>query len=287
MSKLIRGKTCCEVWTKAATFLSEQSGRSAFNLFLHVDSPMLLTLPDRQVFKIVDGVLRNHSATPVMTIAETIFPMDFYRYEGVDGVFDQYPDAIEELYSGRPGEKRWGTYALRMLRQRGFKGDTFNQLDRTLLKLKRQTTRAAFELVPGRLAYDEDDDAVEIPIYDPAIDGTLPIGTPCLSHVSVSRDKRNGTLYLNATYRSQRYFEKALGNLFGLAALQDFLCRESEHILGPLVVNATFATLDTKSDAKVPWTRDEVLQTLKKCEQVYLDAAKKVETNSTRAEVTS
>jgi thymidylate synthase len=68
-------------------------------------------------------------------------------------------------------------------------------------------------------------------------------GFPCLTHIDLTLHR--GRLHMTAVYRHQYLIDKAYGNLLGLSWLLAFLCQQTGHELGELVVHATLG--DTQS----------------------------------------
>ena len=159
-----------------------------------------------------------------------------------------------------------------MLRQKTFKNEDFNQLEVILGKLAGDNKKSCFEVSSGRLYQDwsEPENVSEIPIYDPALDRNRPLGGPCLSHLSFTREGKGKSLHLNATYRSHYYVARALGNLVGLSGLLAFMGHESEHPIGSLAINATYAKLDYQHLGGL----NAVRYLLKRCREVYSEAQK-------------
>lgn len=272
---LIEGETIPEVWLKAVRFLSEQKGRDFFDLILHVKKPTVVNVADKSTIQKVEKFLKKHSGMPVSTVAETIFPMSYYKRGGKDAVFNDYVRDILEIRDGRDDEHNgWGLYALRMINFTLPNGETFNQLERVIekvgFKVKYQNCFEVNASEGLRRNYFEDDtEAADLSIFDPSTDSGRYYGGPCLSHVSFKRDKRAEEMRLNATYRSHFYIQRALGNLIGLSNLLLFVAKETGQNIGPLTINATYAKLDIGSDNKGTWTFKNVIDLMDECEALY------------------
>lgn len=239
--KLIKGQSAPEVWLSGARHLAQRVNREDFDVFLHIATPTVLSTQDAANLARVDHFLTSRGGLPVNTVAETIFPLEDYLRGGVKELFEVYPARMVEIHHAR-SDRRWGCYALRILRQRDHKGKVFNPLEDLLKKMKNHKNyKACHELSSGRPFEDD------IPIYDGALDRKPTYGNlPCLSHVSIKVD--DGKVRLNATYRSHYYVQRLLGNLIGLGRLQFFLAHEAGLEVGPMTINSTFARLDTGSD---------------------------------------
>lgn len=261
MHHSIAAATCTEGWAKAANYLRHCPGRSAYNLLLDIQSPHVVTQVDQQVIALLDQLLTKHDHYNVSTVAGTIFPQGLYSRFGARGVFEIYPN---DVYP-RIKENSWGRYAYRIVRRQNNKGEHFNPLENLVGKLKKQlnsnrTFRAVYEL--PTVEY------LEISTYDAALDAERLLPHPCLSHLSFKVSDDNKQLLLTALYRSQYFFQKALGNLVGLAQLQHFVALETGLTPGNLICLATLATLDTSSAGGVA----EAHKLLDECVTKYASA---------------
>ncbi|MCA1812169.1 MAG: hypothetical protein LC623_09200, partial [Halobacteriales archaeon] len=174
---------------------------------------------------------------------ELIFPGAEYRRNGMEGVYQAYPQQIEEFR--RHDAHHWGTYAERMLRVtladgtilHGKDGLPLNPLRTLIHKMKRannggQAAHACYELSINR----------------PWRDDNVIRGSPCLSHLSFKL--YNHAVHLTAIYRNHDYTFKVPGNLLGLARLQAAVAREIGGSVGPLVIHSTQAYLDNKAGTR-------------------------------------
>jgi hypothetical protein len=238
MHYAVTATTCTEAWIKAANYLRQRPGKSAYNLLLDVQSPHLVTQPDLQAISLLDDLLKKYDHYSVSTVAGTIFPQGLYARFGSKGVYETYPNVVYP----RIKENSWGRYAYRIVRRRDGPGKYINPLELMVNKLKRQlqgdrTFRAVYELPTV-----EDQ---EIATYDASLDADRLLPHPCLSHLSFKVSEDNKQLMLTALYRSQYFFQKALGNLIGLAQLHRFVALETGLAPSNLVCLAALATLDT------------------------------------------
>ncbi|MGI9363272.1 MAG: hypothetical protein ACR2O7_17225 [Parasphingorhabdus sp.] len=248
MAKLISAEGLTEAWLAAAEYLFMQPKQECVSLFLSIEKPTAVSKVDKAAMEIVEGFQLAHGRQPLDTVADTIFPKSHYKSAGLKGVMDDYPNAMEELLSAGRDDLRgsWGTYALRMLRQKMADGTYVNQLERTLHKLAIDNKKACFELSAGPIFVDASspENVAEMTTYDIQSDKSKQMGMACLSHLSFTRENPGGKLHLNGTYRSHYYIERALGNLIGLAGLLAFVAEESGHEIGTLAINSTFAKLE-------------------------------------------
>lgn len=235
--KLISAETREDVWIKAVRYLQNDArDLREYNLILEVEHPRKSNSRSKYIRKKLDVLLAQGDKPPVQTVADTIFPAHEYKKYGINGLFEKYPDEIYPKIKSANGNTR-GTYAYRLVRGFNQKGEEVNPLDKVIKRLKSQLKtqkiRCAFELSL--------DDVDTIPINR---NDNFTRGFPCLSHLSFKLSHDRKQLHLTAIYRSQDYIVKALGNLLGLARLQDCVAKEIGIAVGTLVCHSTMATLD-------------------------------------------
>jgi hypothetical protein len=102
--------------------------------------------------------------------------------------------------------------------------------------------------------------AGDLPIYDPDSDRTLPMGQPCLSHLTFKIIGEN-LLSLTVLYRSHYYVERVLGNFIGLSQLLAFVAKETDLEVGPLVCHSSYAKLESGKG----WSSADVVRLLANC----------------------
>lgn len=264
--EIIKASSIPAVWTDAVTYLEGCDGHQDFDVILGVANSTALSEADLQVYRKVDGFLRDHGGSAVETVAETIFPMSDYLRAGAKGVYELYPKRINHIRSRRP-DARWGTYALRMLEPRtDSKGRTYVPLRALVEKIvKRGKYKASHELGLGPMESD-------IEIYNAGTDRLRAYGGPCLSHLSFK--VYDGVVRVNATYRSHYYIQRLLGNLVGLARLQVFIAKEAGLSAGPLTINSTYARLDTggQNGEGRNWGGRDIAELAAQCRKIYADA---------------
>jgi hypothetical protein len=274
--KPISEKTCTQAWIAAAAHLLQQPECRDYNVILEIAEPMTLTAPEKTIYSAVDTFLRSHKKPGINTIINTIFPAGFYSRNGPTDVIKNY-GSIAAKIRHHPANNRWGTYAYRMLTPRKDRdGHDFVPVEAIIEKLKIQlknksTLRAAYEL-------NLIDPMVDIPIYEADKDHDHTIGGPCLSHVSFKL-KEDHSLMLTAFYRSHYYVQRALGNLFGLAWLQDFVAKEAKVKTAQLVCISSMALLETDK----AWGKGETTKLLTHCRTTLNPPEHKV-SSKTRAE---
>lgn len=254
--KPIESSTCIQAWLAAVQHLITQPERRDYNVILEVADPITVTDSDNRIYDRLDSFLKQRDGVPLSTVANTIFPLGFYRQSGAKGIYEEYPAAYPSLR--KHPDANWGTYAIRMLRRPGKKGEDIRPLEYLVEKLKKQLSRTG----PARAAYELNliDPLLELPIYSAVDDRHRPIGGPCLSHLSF-KVTAGRQLILTALYRSHYYVQRSMGNLIGLAQLQGFVAEEAQVEVGPLVCISTMATLET--DKK--WGTRDVEKLVEEC----------------------
>jgi len=256
--KPIIAETCTRAWLQAATHLQVQCGARDYNLVLEIANPMAMREEERLIFSEVNTFLVKRGKQSLNGVVNTIFPASIYAREGADKVIENY-GAIAAKIRHHPDNCRWGTYAYRMLTKRkDAKMQEFVPLQVIIEKLTCQlknssTLRAAYEV-------NLIDPMVDIPIYEADSDRDNTIGGPCLSHLSFKL-KNDHRLMLAAFYRSHYYVQRALGNLFGLAWLQDFVATKVGVKTSELVCISSMAVLETDK----LWGKSDTAALLKRC----------------------
>lgn len=263
--KPIYAETCVDAWLQGCEHLlaQEHDAWRDYNLVSEIKNPLALPPSDRAVVDILAEFLLSHQGLPFSTVVNTIFPAQLYARHGAAGVYDRYVSDVLPKILKHP-DCSWGTYAQRILCRVDGDGVEFSPLKSLISKLKSQlaingTNRGTYEL--GVI-----DPLLEIPIYDPTTsDRSRPNGGPCLSHISVklTADRR---LMLIGIYRSHYWVQRTLGNLFGLAHLQNFIAQEANLELGPLVCHSTMAQLETHPKH---WNGRQVRDLVTRCQQTH------------------
>lgn len=241
-------KSVVEAWIKACSYLAT-NGRQTHNLLYEITDPSVLDKNDENILINFDNFARQADIGSVTTVANTIFPLDFYLKYGSAELLDTYHTNIYSRV-----KKNWGNYFDRLTRRRDTKGklvsdkdgDTLNPLKSVIEKLKRRIDNGNGTFNHYEMSIS--DEAYELATYVPERDSNYYRGGPCLSHISIKIDK-DGKLNLTAIYRSHYYVERALGNLVGLARLQAYIANECGATVGSLVIHAVSATLESKLDS--------------------------------------
>lgn len=245
MRDIIRADTCTDAWLQAISHLRVQPGLRDYNLVLEIKRPLELATHEKAIASVVNDFLVKNDKHSINTVVNTIFPASLYQKHGANGLYERYERIAPQLRN-HPDTK-WGTYFLRMSSRVGDANNGDRPLEYLIAKLRRQCEVSA----PKRAVYELNliDPLTDIPIYNNASDKGYQMGGPCLSHISfkLTNDK---TLILTALYRSHYYLERALGNFYGLAMLQDFVAKQAGIKAAEFVCHSTMAVLDTESVKK-------------------------------------
>jgi hypothetical protein len=247
-----------DAWLASVEELLDEKSSSLFNLVVAIQDPVTLTESDQMACHAVDKFLRERKSLPLITVANTIFPGGFYRDQGAEGVYEEFPKSYEITKEG------WGTYAGRLFTKVQMKNELTSRIERVIRKLKSNTGASAVRM---RASYEVDvldtSTTEEISTYCAESDANLGIGQPCLVHLSFKLHRDN-TVSLTAIYRAQYYVAKALGNFVGLAQLLAFVANETGLKPGFLICHATMAELDLKNN-RARWTKDEIRALIDEC----------------------
>lgn len=224
---------------------------------------MDLSSEEKQVSKEVNSFLESKGKKPLSTIINTIFPATLNHGQGATELFADYDEITADIRS-HPDNKKWGNYFMRMASRTDARGKEIRPLQKIIERLQRQKSVQS----PKHAWYELSlvDPYLEIPIYDNLTDPSMMMGGPCLTHMSFKL-KNNGQLGLTALYRSHYYIERTLGNLYGLALLQDFVAKEAGLQSAELVCHSTMAQIDTGK------SKPEVTALLDRCHRLISESA--------------
>lgn len=241
-----------EAWAQAIDRVAAEPGGRLVHLVMTVTEPGTEVAAVRSV---IDDALDGAGAQSVDTVAETIFPSSLYPDPSIDwcpgissdlqteldeaarALYDSYGQMLP-LLTTASGNSR-GTYFGRMISWPGKAAGGPNQLAARVLSLRREANagRRTNNTLDMDIAADSTESVDGLQIYAATDKRTR--GFPCLTHIDFTLYK--GRLHCTAVYRHQYLVEKAYGNMLGLSALMHFLCQQSGHELGELVVHATMA----------------------------------------------
>lgn len=245
MALLVTQTTISVAWVEALDALLYAGGQ-AVNLAVAIAHP---TEELEGVRTVLDEFLAARRATNarerverIDTVANTIFPRRWY-------IERLGQDAERHLYElakiARPISRqrnRHGTYFERFVSWPGPNGQTFNQLDQVITRLRsaRQHGRRQGNAYEVGVAMPADEE-IAVPVFCGGRD-RQPRGFPCLSHLSFSLQA--GALHLTALYRSHEFVRRAYGNYLGLGHLLHFVANQAGFPMGELVCVSASATAE-------------------------------------------
>lgn len=244
MTEIYEAETRLEAWVRAtwSLFYEDQLNVDKYdrtNVVLEIHSPTIENSRALRVREDLDEMYKEAEKESTHSVSEWIFPGWLYQREGIQGVYETYPEQLEMILAA---SGRWGTYAGRLVEQKNPKdGTTFNPLKKLIEKMRQNhesdggTFHSCYEIDVLQGPFD-------IPLYDSATDRKKPRNLPCLSHLSF--DLFEDEVHLTAFYRSHDYRFKVPGNLLGLARLQDCVAEEVGVDAGNLVVHSSRAKIN-------------------------------------------
>lgn len=246
MTEVYKAETRLKAWLQATESLLNEDRLNVgkydrLNIVLEINSPATQDPLSPKVMPKFDDMCREVGMEPTHTVAEWIFPGWLYRREGIQGVYETYPDQLEAILTNHG---RWGTYANRMVKRKDpNNGSIFNPL-KTLISKMRQSYESEGGTFHSCYELDLHQGTFDIPLYDSTIDRRKRRNLPCLSHLSFKLFDEK--VHLTSFYRAHDYRFKVPGNLLGLARLQDCVADEVGAGVGPLVVHSTRAYVNQK-----------------------------------------
>jgi hypothetical protein len=210
---LIAEPNLSTAWARAFLHILDHPGKEVSPLVITIDGfNDGVPLEDEAVRQALDVALLAVGEQEVHTVANTIFPTSVWRLSRGDRqrFYATYIKNVDRYKALAKSKNNRGLYFERLI---AFGTDGIpcdgNQLEYII---------EAYLARPGVRR-----SMFQLAIFDPARDhvGTAQMGFPCLH--SVSFVPGDGGLALNAFYPTQQVFEKAYGNLLGLARLGGFV----------------------------------------------------------------
>lgn len=176
----------------------------------------------------LDAALTASKMRSVHTVANTIFPQSLWRRAKGDrsALYASYIENLPEYVAMESANKR-GLYFGRLI---GFDVDPRTGERPDIPAPELPDSGNQLEFVIQRCAKGVRASALQLSVFDPARDHlkTPYMGFPCLQHLTLVPDFRNGVVALNAFYATQQLFEKGYGNFLGLARLGLFVAQATE-----------------------------------------------------------
>ena len=260
MDQVVREATTGTAWLKVV----ELAATNYPDRLLHVR--LTITAPgseDPQIRALVDRMLETLGKAPVQTVVNTLFPAVLARLSKDPSELSSRYTAMYKRIRREAGANSRGTYFGRLV-QYPARDRPVNQLTQLIDQLRRDqnskrprpaaiyestTTTSAAVPAQDRQPIDDASDPTfteETQVYAPTPD-TIPMGFPCLSHLSWQRI--DGRLHLLAQYRHQYLIERAYGNYLALGLLQRYVADAAGLEVGELSVDAGLCTLDVSPTA--------------------------------------
>lgn len=261
MSVLLKAETTTKAWFEGIKYLRQQKKWCEFNVVLDIASPMSLPPEDKRVSQIVGKYLKQKpKKKPLSTVINTIFPACLNDGQGAEALIQEYM-AIKPDLMNHKDNRKWGTYFMRIAARTTADGKEISPLRNMIERIRKQRQGRS----PKRAWYELNltEPCLEIPVYDNLSDPRHLMGGPCLSHLSFKL-KGDDSLTLTALYRSHYYIDRTLGNLYGLALLQDFVAKETGLTVGHLICHSTMAQIDHDGCGKT-----EMKTLLDRCEREF------------------
>jgi len=269
MFRGIEAKSCARAWVAACKSIMATKNEG-YNVVIDVADPVRHDANDNAAITFVDQFLKEHDESPIVTVANTIFPQALYEAYRTPEFYKIYHRDFDRFSRQAKG---WGQYFDRMTRWKVAGGATIHPLQDLIVKLKanvekKRCVKAVYELAvtgPSLEApadapkEDMEDSDLDLTIYAPGSDRKRPISGPCLSYLSIKRH-RDGALLLTAIYRNHYYVTKLMGNLIGLGRFQAFLAKETGLKAGSLTIVSTHAEIDMAGAWKSADVQDLVEQ---------------------------
>jgi hypothetical protein len=216
---LIEDRNLSYAWARVFLHIIDNPGKEI--------SPLIISLygftdgiphEDQIIREALDNSLIASQEQTVHTVANTIFPLAYWRKFDRQKLFDIYMKNLSRIKRLEPHKNRRGLYFERLIafdsNHRNSDVQKINQLEHIISEYNsRSGVRKSM---------------FQASIFDPTRDHVrqAQLGFPCLQHVSFVPNKKEETLTLNAFYATQKLFNKAYGNYLGLCRLGNFMAHE-------------------------------------------------------------
>lgn len=232
MAKIITSGTCEDAYLLTVRHLLSQKGAVDENVMVTITNPTNFTGLNRCIKKRNPWNL-DKSSSNVRHVIRTIFPYDLAEHFPGDR-HRFYQEYLRIYRSGK--NRKWGTYFQRFIDYSNHsRGAGVNQLEKIICALAGAATQRYYCNMHTTSVNLESN--------------VKPLGGPCLQYVQFNKAK-NGTLDMVAIYRNHDYFNKALGNFYGLGHLLNFVSTNSGINPGILTIHSIHA-YSSKSQKKL------------------------------------
>lgn len=249
-----------EAWLSALEAAEATRDGRVLHAVLAVADPQA---PLTEVVALNDALLVPRGDHSVDTVANTLFPANFYSPPDVDyspgvtpeqlrqldaaadDLYATYRDMLPDLCTFNGNER--GTYFGRLVSWPGKTSDGYNQLKRRIAQLRshrgqKHSAANAADLALEGIAEIESATVQAAGLQMYKSDDERQMAFPCLVHVDIS--VVGNRLNLMAVYRHWHLVHKAYGNLIGLTRLLHFLSQQTGYEPGELMIHATVANAE-------------------------------------------
>lgn len=223
---VVCGETCIETYRAAVDQLRNHSGL-LYHLILNIQEPWRNAEAE---YLTLNPKFTKNSASDIRNVANTIFPDRVRTAIPLVDFLRKYYTLYERAGSRHP--RVWGTYFQRLL---SFGPTNRNQLLEVITAINTWNGGARKSAFVFHLS---------------GFDRPRPLGAPCWQYGQLTCESDN-SIHLSVVYRSHDYFDKALGNLWGLSRLLKFICDETGKSVGSLNCHSMHAHFHNASNQDV------------------------------------
>jgi len=222
MASLINQDTCENAYLEVCNYLIVQPNFEAHNIIITISDPcdfsrLNYSLQHRNPVKI------NNNFDNLRNVINTIFPFQLATHfsGNRNGLYTKYL----RIYS-KSRKRKWGTYFQRFVSFTKHSTTGINQLENIINSLNGGSPQRYYNIMHTTSVNIESN--------------VRPLGGACLQYVQIN--KRGADIIdLIAVYRNHDYFNKALGNFYGLAYLLEFIASNTNYNSGSLIIHSIHA----------------------------------------------
>lgn len=222
MPSLISSDTCENAYILASQHLITQSKTVDHNLIISISNPCDFTrlpycLRNRNPKKL------HKNFDNLRHVINTIFPYGLSKY--FEGNRNNFYQTYLKIYSS--GKNRsWGTYFQRFISFSKHNSTGKNQLENIINSLNGGSKQKYYNIMHTTSVNLESN--------------VRPMGGACLQYIQFNKSDVN-SLNMIAIYRNHDYFNKALGNFYGLAHLLNHIVSNTNYTAGSLTIHSIHA----------------------------------------------
>ena len=222
MSNFIRSDTCENAYIRACHHLIAQPDIEDHNLIISISNPcdfsrLTYCLKNRNPNKL------HPTFDNLRHVINTIFPFRFVTYFA--GNRNNFYSKYLKVYS-KGKNRSWGTYFQRFISFSKHSSNGKNQLEQIIGSLNGGSHQKYYNMMHTTSINLESN--------------VRPMGGACLQYVQLNKGNGN-SLNMVAIYRNHDYFNKALGNFYGLAFLLDYISSHTNYHSGTLTIHSIHA----------------------------------------------